>query len=343
MSLKTSAFLSAALLAVGFSPARSQDVIQPTVLPEGDAGIAAKFPGDADIESHPSVVFVENFNDDVPSVTTRWEAVKSPASLSLSGEVPQGSQGAHSLLVTHVGGQGDGAHLYRRLEPGYERLHYRFYVRFAEDCAPIRHFFHVGGYYPASEWPQGGAGERPHGNERFTTGVEPLGDTWRWDYYSYWMRMRGSPPRGQFWGNSLIHDPKTKVAKGSWQCIELMIKLNDVGKSNGELALWIDGKLVSHLGEGFPAGMWIYDKFLPGRGGEGVRWDEQQEGPEPIEFPEGGEPFEGFEWRSHEELDLNFLWLLVYITEAPTGHESRIWFDDIVVAEEYIGPIRPPQ
>jgi len=30
-------------------------------LPEGDSGIAANFPGDAGIENHPAVVFVEDF------------------------------------------------------------------------------------------------------------------------------------------------------------------------------------------------------------------------------------------------------------------------------------------
>ena len=40
------------------------------------------------------------------------------------------------------------------------------------------------------------------------------------------------------------------------------------------------------------------------------------------------------------EQPLNFLWLLCYITKSPPGHVSQIWFDDIVVAREYIGPIR---
>ncbi|HSW02744.1 MAG TPA: hypothetical protein VLI39_21450 [Sedimentisphaerales bacterium] len=52
-----------------------------------------------------------------------------------------------------------------------------------------------------------------------------------------------------------------------------------------------------------------------------------------------GEPFEGFRWRSEDKLNLNYLWLLLYITKAPAGHVSRVWFDDIVVAHEYIGPI----
>lgn len=309
-------------------------------LPEGDNGIAAKYAGDVGIGKAPNVVFVERFDAaSVAEIAKRWESAKSDKSMSLSPDVPAGSADAKSLLITHIGGEGDGGHLYRRLEPGYDKLHYRFYVKFDEDCAPIHHFFHVGGYNPATPWPQGGAGQRPQGDKRFTTGVEPFGDAWRWDYYSYWQDMRGSPPRGQTWGNSFIHNPALKVRRGEWICVELMMKLNDVGNANGEMALWLDGKLVSHLGPGFPKGKWVFDKFLPGEGVDGVRWNDKLQRREQLEFPREGKPFEGFAWRTDEKLNLNFLWLLCYITQAPKGHVSKIWFDNIVVAEDYIGPI----
>ncbi len=247
-----------------------------------------------------------------------------------------------SLLMTHVGGKGNGAHLYRQLKPGYKKLHVRFYVKFDRDCYPIHHFFHVGGYNPATAWPQGGAGVRPRGDKRFTVGVEPHGKAWVWDYYTYWIEMGGSPPRGQTWGNSFIHDPKWKVARDQWICMELMLKMNDIGDSNGEMALWIDGKNVSRLGKGFPKGKWVFDKFLPGQGGDGVRWSDEKKGPVYPTYPQGGQPFEGFHWRSDEHLNINFLWVLLYITKAPNDHVSKVWFDNIVVAKEYIGPIQPP-
>jgi hypothetical protein len=254
--------------------------------------------------------------------------------------MPPGSAGRHSLRMTHIGGKSDGAHLYRRLLPGYDQLYVRFYVKFDPQCAPIHHFFHVGGYNPATPYPQGGAGERPRGDERFSTGVEPFGNAWVWDYYSYWMEMQGSPPRGQTWGNSFIHDPRLNVQRGKWVCAELMMKMNDVGDTNGEMALWIDGKRVSHLGKGFPKGKWVYDKFMPDQGGEGVRWNDTKGRGEPVPFPSGGLPFEGFRWRRDAHLRLNFIWVLNYITDAPKGHVSKVWFDDIVVSTEYIGPIQ---
>ena len=146
----------------------------------------------------------------------------------------------------------------------------------------------------------------------------------------------GSPPRGQTWGNSFIHDRTLKVEKDKWICLEVMMKLNDPSKSNGEMALWIDGMQVSRLGPGFPKGKWIYDKFLPGQGGESLRWDDR-----PIRFavPAGGQAFEGFRWRRDPKLKLNFVWVLLYITKAPQGHVSKVWFDNIVAARNYIGPI----
>ncbi|MDG2224125.1 MAG: hypothetical protein P8L85_22275 [Rubripirellula sp.] len=305
-----------------------------------DDGIAIKYPGDQGIESHPSVVFVETFDErSITAITKRWPSIQNAEILSLSSDTPTASSDDRSLLITHVGGQGTGGHLYRPLEPGYEKLHIRFYVKFDPDCAPIHHFFHVGGYNPSTEWPQGGAGNRPRGNERFSTGVEPHGDHWTWDYYSYWSEMRGSPPRGQTWGNTFIRDPSLAVQRGKWICLELMMQMNDIGECNGQMAFWIDGKQASKLGEGFPKGKWIFDKFLPGQGGPGNRWNDEKKRAEPLTFPTGGTPFEGFRWRTDPKLNLNFLWVLLYITKAPKDHISRIWFDNIIVAEEYIGPI----
>lgn len=307
-----------------------------------DEGIADRYPGDKGIESDPDVVFVEKFDaGTIDAVLARWESVQEREILALSTEVPEASADGASLLMTHRGGRGNGAHLYRQLRPGYDELYVRFYTRFDRDCFPIHHFFHVGGYNPATAWPQGGAGVRPRGDERFTVGIEPHGRSWNWDYYAYWMEMGGSPPRGQTWGNSFIRDePRTKVARDRWTCMELRLKVNDVGESNGEMALWIDGERVSRLGPGFPKGKRVYDKFLPGEGGDGVRWSDEGKGPVYTTDPPDGRPFEGFRWRTDERLDINFLWVLCYITKAPEGHVSKVWFDNIVVAKRYIGPIR---
>lgn len=308
-------------------------------LPEGP-GLAARYRGDVGIERDPAVVFVENFEQGLfDALERRWESISHPEIMSFSEDRPYQSGGGRSLAVRHVGGRGEGGHLYRRLDRGYEKLHVRFYVKFDRDCGPIHHFFHVGGYQPSTPYPQGGAGQRPRGDERVTVGIEPYGDLWKWDYYAYWMEMRGSPPRGQTWGNSFLGQYKPAVARGQWTCMEVMIRLNDPGQSNGELALWADGRLISHLGRGFPQGKWVFDRFLPDEGGDSIRWNDERGDGEAFTVVAGGEPFEGFRWRQNEKLKLNFIWVLVYITRAPRDYVSRIWFDDIVAATEYIGPL----
>ncbi len=300
----------------------SSDPYSPTM------GLASKYLGDKGIEKDPAVVFTEDFEEgDLEALWSRWENVQSKEIMSLSPDVPAASGGSRSLLMTHIGGQSSGGHLYRRLLPGYEKLHVRFYVKFDLDCYPIHHFVHLGGYNPPTAWPQGGAGTRPKGDERFSTGVEPYGDEWRWDFYSYWMGMRSSPD-GRSWGHDFINDPSLVVVRGRWICVELMMKMNDPAtESNGEQALWIDGRpwirdgqTLGHLGPGFPRGKWAWDSFIP---------------------DPNGRPFEGFRWRSDDDLNLNYLWLLLYITKSPPDHVSRVWFDDIVVAREYIGPTVP--
>ena len=154
-------------------------------------------------------------------------------------------------------------------------------------------------------------------NKSFWTGIEPFGSAWQWDYYTYWSEMRGSPPRGQTWGNSFVRDDSLKVQKGKWTCVEVMVKMNDVGDSNGEMALWIDGKPISHLGKGFPKGKWVFDKFLKDQGGESVRWNQSKGDRENFSTTAGGEPFEGFCWRTTKDLDVNFVWAYLYITDAP--------------------------
>jgi hypothetical protein len=321
--------------------AKLQPQPQPQPQKRDAPGLAAKYPGDSGIEKDPKVIFVENFEEpSLDAMKQRWENVSHPEIMSLAADVPPGSGGKQSLLLTHVGGKGNGGHLYRRLPKGLDRVYARFYVKFDPECAPIHHFGTcIGGNNPATRWPMVSAGNRTAGDKSFWAGIEPFGESWRWDFYTYWCEMRGSPPRGQTWGNSFIHDPELKAVRGRWTCVEVMMKMNDAGDTNGEMALWIDGRQVSHLGKGFPNGKWVYDKFMPGQGGNSVRWNDAKGGPEQFATAAGGEPFEGFRWRTAKELNLNFVWAYLYITKAPAGHVSKVWFDQIVVATDYIGLI----
>ena len=262
--------------------------------------------------------------------------------MSLSDEVPDHSAGGQSLQISQLSEKGHGGDLYRRLGDGHEKLYTRMYVRFAKDCEPVHHFGTcIGGNNPPTPWPSVRAGQPTKGDKAFWVGVEPFGKKWQWDYYTYWCDMRGSPPRGKTWGNSFVHDKTLRVRRGEWTCVELMVKMNDVNQHNGEMGLWINGRQVSHLGPGFPRGKWVFDKFYPGQTGEGVRWNHNKGDREYFTTAADGDPFEGFRFRTSERLNINFLWLYVYITKGTPGHVNRVWFDDVVVATDYIGPLSP--
>ncbi len=43
--------------------------------------------------------------------------------------------------------------------------------------------------------------------------------------------------------------PPERIVPGKWFCVETMAKMNAAGKEDGELKLWVNGKLVTDLGE----------------------------------------------------------------------------------------------
>jgi hypothetical protein len=304
-----------------------------TRLPDGP-GLAAKYPGDRGIGRDARVLFADDFETGtVEAIGRRWgEASNRDGKvIAISSDAPPGG-GKRSLQMTATLGENTGGHLYTRLSRGVDTLFARFYVKFAPDAPYIHHFVHVGGYHPATPYPQGGAGERPRGDERITVGIEPYGAYGRhpapgaWNFYTYWHEMKVSAD-GRHWGNGLHPVRPQLVPRDRWQCVEVMVKLNSKPETpDGELALWLDGKLAAHFSKGARRGSWS---------GMGFSLVDQ-----------GGGPFEGFRFRTTNDLKLNFFWLLHYVTEnaarqnrvAKPNPTNRVWFDNVVVSTAYIGP-----
>jgi len=199
----------------------------------------------------------------------------------------------------------DNGHLFTH-PCGVDTIYARFYVKFHEQTGYVHHFVHLVADADPKPWPKGGAGETPAGDMKFSTGIEPTGV---WGKY---------PPPGVWNFYSYWHEMETKwgtvfvgreepIVPGRWYCVEVMLKANSTPDAHdGEQAFWVDGRLFG-------------------------RWG-------------------GFNWRTTDALKINSFWLLYYNTDQPARHnrdphpESRVmevWFDDIVVATDYIGPIRP--
>jgi len=326
--------LAAAALPMAALPAKGACV----ELPEGP-GLAAEYPGDEGLGDDPAVVVFEDFDaESLEEVLERWDQASNEGGsvLELAKDQPEalGGGDGRSLKITATPGESTGGHLYTRLPRELETAYLRFYVKFPDPPNYIHHFVHLGGYNPPTPWPQGGAGSRPEGHERVTVGIEPTGRNGRepapgvWNFYTYWHEMKKSAD-GRYWGNGLHTPRRQPVPVERWQCVEAMMRLNTPGERDGALALWLDGELVADIRQGTPRGPWTGLGF------------------EVLE--RGGEPFEGFDFRTSEELRINFLWLLHYVTEssnrrnraADTERPNAVWFDQVVVATRYIGPIAP--
>ncbi len=307
-------------------------------------GIAANYPGDVGIENDKAVVFTENFETgSLKSIAKRWGHAnnKDGKVHAFSDDVPAGGAGApafsagrRSLQMTATLGENSGGDLYTLLEPGLDQAYLRFYTKFATDHGYEHHFVALGGYNPPTRWPNPRAGVRPRGDDRIAVLIDPLGRYGRyappgiWGLYTYWHDMKISAD-GKYWGNVLSPARPVPVSRGKWICVELLVKLNSAPeKYDGQLALWIDGKPVMHFAKGVRRGPWS---------GMGFNLVES-----------GGEPFEGLRLRTSMDLKINHLWLEHFIDRgaqrrnrvARPNRINRVWFDNIVVATSYIGPIQ---
>ena len=303
-------------------------------LPEGDTGIASKYPGDVGIGDDPDVIYATGFEDGTPGALK-----KNRAGVVILNAPEIARTGKGCARITAIRGKDTGGDLIYTWEPASDQCFARVYVKFHKDTVTPHHFIGMGGRGPNYEW-GGGAGFRPKGDSRFGATIEPPNldkpDS-GWHFYNYWHEMHSwQTPHGAadgrpnaFYGNNFRPDNQRPfVGREKWICVEWMVKVNTIGEHDGELAFWIDGKKVGHWGPGFPVGSWIRDRFVTSGS-----WNKDPK------------PFEGFDWRTDERLKVNRLWLQWYVsdrvTEGGKTDTNIVYFDDLVVAKKYIGPITP--
>lgn len=257
------------------------------------------------------IVFSEDFEAPLPQIANRWSAA-SVSLASLSSDVRPGSSGTSSL---RMGGAGSGSNLYRLLPADYSLLYVRFYAKYGAASGYHHTGGMLGGYQPRSEYPLGDAGLRglrDNGDRLISIQFEPYAGTGRLDFYMNWIDMPGVDYMGNYYGRTTLETEKPSVAATQWRCVEYMVKLNQEATGHdGELALWIDGKLIQHLRPGSPLGSW----------NTVGNW---------ISGPDG-QPFGGMRWRDVTTYGLNWVKLQNY------DATPDVWFDDVIVATSRIG------
>lgn len=297
-------------------------------------GLAGGYSRDVGIERDPDVIFTEMAEEpSLGALFSNWDGDSTSNSVALDrSSVPPLSAGQQSIrLFTTSAPNGAGgvrsAGLYKFFPEGYEgTLYARWYVKYNT----VGTFHHsgprLGGNNPGSpSQPTSPAGVRPNGSDFFYLGAELSGakaapsPRSTVDFYNYWMHQRGSSffP-GQYFGNSFINDPSVSVDLNAWNCIEVRLTLNSpVDTFSGEAAMWVNGRQVAVIAPG-TLGFWTEDKFRP----------------DPT-----GQPFEGFQWRNDGRLKINYFQLLHFVDQDPPGVVNSIYFDHVVIARRYIGPM----
>jgi hypothetical protein len=277
-------------------------------LPQGP-GLSAKHPNDKDISTHPAVLFADDFES---ADLKKWE--DRSGTLATSTDHPH--SGNHCAVAPMEKGKNTGGQAKKWFMPGADKVFARVYVKFSQDYQYPHHFLWLSANPRNNKWKSfGKAGLKPDGSY-FSSGMEcwfawgknpPPGEL---HFYSYYMDMDIDPKMNKYWGNSFFPPGPAKGKAASqnrilpklnqWQCWEFMLQSNTPDKADGEQAMWLDGQLVGH--------------------------------------------FTGIRWRNDPDLKINCFWLehYGYDNSDPTRqyHKQKqtVWFDDVVIAKEYIGP-----
>ena len=274
--------------------------------PEGKANLADRsgLPSGPGIAEPADVIFADDFESG--KLGASWDETRNEKGEVLSFADPgdEARCGKRCLRVEARLDRDTGGGMTKWFESAGS-LFIRFYTRFDAECDYVHHFVTLRankGLHGGDKWSGfGQAGEKPAGDERFSTALEPWGNhaAWpapgRWNFYSYWHGMSKSGD-GKYWGNSFANIDAPVIPRGRWICVEFMLKHNTPGEPDGEQAFWVDGKLQGH--------------------------------------------WKGINWRKSAGLMANALTLESYVTDRWTKHPLNIVeFDNLVIARRYIGPL----
>ncbi len=273
-------------------------------LPSG-RGLARAFRADNGIEKHRSVIFVETFEQD--AIGKRWDETRNKDGKVLS-LVDDGADGGRCLKVTATLGQNTGGGMTKWFESS-ESVYFRFYTKFDKQCDYVHHFCTLRanrGLNGGDRWSGfGKAGLKPDPNGRFSTALEPWGN---------WKRFK-APGKWNFY--SYWHEMKPSPDDKYWG--NSFRPEPQISIKKGK---WICCEfMLKHNTLGKPDGeqaFWVDGKLLG-------HW-------------------KGINWRTSSKLMANAFTLESYVTDRWTKQKTNIvYFDNLVIAREYVGPVRLDQ
>ncbi len=287
-----------------------------------EEGIAKEYLNDDNIQSHPAVLFASGFEDDFEG----WNSYNQKVS-EIIAHPDSAFSGNKVLKMTATRGVDTGGDVDYLIQPAQEQVYLRFYTKLDKNTVTPHHFVKI---YAYPEGIRSHAGNAPPGDKAFWTGIEPTSKN-TWHFYTYWHEMnswqnKDGTPDGRpnpYYGNLFGVPNQEPFEKGEWICVEAMVKANTPGKYDGEQAFYINGEKIGHWKQGEPFGEWSGDRF--NMDGDNVQ------------------PFEGFNWRTTEDVNINKIILRWYISNRhlakATQDINSVYFDNVVLSTKYIGPL----
>jgi len=289
-------------------------------LPQGNAGIASRHPGDVGIASDPDVVFADDFEAySTPSqLDARWNAGRF-GNIRIAAEPANRYAGSKALEFTSPMQTAELSNgIARAVSPERDVLFLRFYSRY-DATFDVVGSSHNGGGISAHYFVNGMAtpGVPANGTNKYLVEYE----AWRGDtatanpgdlnLYIYHPEQRTSFgdhffPDGAVmpntsipgdFGPTFVARPRIIPQPGRWYCFELMLRANTPAQRDGRVGLWLDGELIA-------------------------------------DFP-------NLRLRDVGTLTIDRFGLSLHIGSNPAG-VTRKWYDNVVAATSYIGPMVPP-
>jgi hypothetical protein len=307
---------SSALLELG--PLSAQEGTRSALppLPEGNTGIAAKYPLDVGIDRDPGVVFTDNFESGATRFDNNWGGI-------VYATDPQNVHGGKRALDVTLPyprpSKETGKGVSHHFKEGFDLLHLRYYAKYGKTTELYHGGTHNGGAILARApgVPDAKPGIPADGKNDYTVLLDtyrPVEDLkvvspgplaiycyhpeqrhqWGEHFFSTGKMLPygGSPT---FFGPRFVPRPETVPERDRWICYEIMVKANTPGQRDGRIAFWIDGRLAA-------------------------------------DFP-------NLRLRDVPTLKANIISLGLYTMNDAIKGPCEMWYDDVVAATSYIGPV----
>jgi hypothetical protein len=233
-------------------------------LPEGNTGIASRYPSDSGLSSDPSVIFADNFESysSAAGLTGRWNEAYHSANIRIATDAANVFHGSKALEFTVPQTSNEVSNtVVKYIAPERDVLFLRYYAKF-DGAFNVLGSSHNGSVISAHYCCPG---VRADGSNKFLVSYEAWRDSaatvnpGRLNAYIY------HPDQRDRWGDhffptgivlpwssvpfdfgpDFVARPDVIPVLGRWYAYEFMVKANTPGQRDGRVAFWLDGRLIA--------------------------------------------------------------------------------------------------